>query len=103
MNNYRQMHADSLKKARPQDYQELKDRGELKSYLDEVEKESEEMFKTIVERGRETHPYNPVEWKNDRAAWEGFLKRVAREMVLNDLVLVRSPEDELADREGYVD
>ena len=42
----------------------------------------------MVQQLAEQNPYNPVEWKKGREAWEGWLGRTARELVLDDRVLV---------------
>lgn len=103
MSNYRQLHQDSLKANKPDLYRDLSRSGELEAHLDEVAESANSLYTTIVRQLAEKNPYNPVEWENSRAAWEGWLERTAQELVLSDRVLVPDAETEAAMRDGYLD
>ena len=100
---YAQLHRESLQENRPEYYRELKQRGELQSHLKVVERQANELHDQVVKNLKQKQPYNPVEWKNRREAWEGWLDRTADEVVLNDLVLVPDQETLAAMRDGYTD
>ena len=103
MPNYRQLHEESLAQNRPESYRELKRKGELQSYLNVLQGQANELHQNVRNGLAQKHPYNPVEWKNSRSAWEGWLDRSAREVVLHDLVLVPDEETEKAMQDGYTD
>ncbi len=103
MPNYRQLHEESLAQNRPESYRELKRKGELQSYLNVLQQQAKELHQTVRQSLAQKKPYNPVEWKNSRSAWEGWLDRTAQEVVLHDLVLVPDLETEQAMQDGYQD
>lgn len=103
MPNYRQLHEESLAQNQAKRYRDLQRSGELKAHLDALEKDAKDLHAQIVKDLRQSHPFNPVEWKNEQRAWEAWLHRSAKEVVLNDLVLVPDRETEQAMRDGYVD
>jgi hypothetical protein len=91
---FRQLHEQSLKENQPARYAELKLSGRLSAYLDSVQREANAQQKLVVKQLAAKNPYNPVEWKNSREAWEGWLERTARELVLADRALApESPEE----------
>ena len=95
LGRYGQLHREQLRQSRPDMYRELQQEGELAKYLRDVDQSAEQMRATLLRQLKEKQPYNPVEWKNSREAWEGSLERIADELVLEDRVLVPEP-----DREG---
>ena len=103
MPNYRQLHEESLAENRPEYYRQLKRSGQLQSHLNVVKRQAKELHQNVRNALAKKHPYNPVEWKNSRSAWEGWLDRSAEEVVLHDLVLVPDLETERAMRDGYTD
>lgn len=103
MPSYRQLHEESLAQNRPDLYRELKQSGDLQSYLDGVQRDAKQLHETIKKQLADRNPYNPVEWKNSKEAWDGWLERTAQEFVLHDRVLVSDAETERAMRDGYLD
>ncbi len=103
MSNYRQLHEDSLRQNRPEMYAELKKKGQLRAHLNTVQQQANDLHVRLRKDLAQKHPYNPVEWKNGREAWEGWLDRTAEELVLNDRVLVPDAETQAAMQNGYVD
>jgi hypothetical protein len=99
--NYRQLHEDSLAQNRPDLHRELKKSGKLKAHLDAVSQDAESLFQRVLADLKQSQPYNPLDWQNDQAAWEGALERSAREFVLSDRVLVPDRETERAQTQGY--
>ena len=100
MRDYRQIHEDSLRENQPETYRELKKSGQLKAHLDAVGKRAKAQHEQNVKHLAERNPYHPVEWANNRGAWEGWLERTAEELVLADL-LVPDAETQAAMRDGY--
>lgn len=94
MPNYRQLHEESLAENRPSLYRDLKQSGELKEYLDGVQQDAQNMHQRVRQQLAKDHPYNPVEWKKGREAWEGWLDRTVQELVLHDRVLVPDEESQ---------
>lgn len=101
MPTYRALHEQQLRENRPAMYADLKRSGELPGYLDDIAQEAREMYTLVLKQLAEKSPYAPTDWDNDRAAWEGWLERTARELVLHDLVMVPDEETERAMRDGY--
>lgn len=100
MKNYRQIHKDQLEQSQPDRFRDLKRSGKLGAHLKSVQAEAESQFHLVVKQLKARNPYNPVEWKNSREAWEGWVERTADELVLDDLVLVKDKETEAADLNG---
>jgi hypothetical protein len=98
--NYRQLHEESLAENRPDLYRDLKRSGELKAHLNSVQRDAQDLHARLRTQLAERHPFNPVEWKNNREAWEGWLDRTVQEIVLSDRVLVPDEETERAQTEG---
>jgi hypothetical protein len=73
-------------------YRELQKSGELGRYLRNVDQSADRMNALLLKQLAESQPYNPVEWNNSREAWEGWLERIADELVLEDRVLVPEPD-----------
>lgn len=103
MSDYRRLHKESLQQNRPEDYRRLQVSGRLESHLDEAGREADELHQRLLAQLAAKNPYNPTEWKKGREAYEGWLERTARELVLHDLVLVPDEETERAMRDGYTD
>ena len=103
LGKYGQMHLESLNENRPDVYREFQRKGQLQRHVQAIDQDAKAMKAQVVKDLAQKNPYNPVEWKNSRGAWEGWLDRTAEEFVLNDLVLVRDLETEEAMRDGYTD
>lgn len=103
MPDYRQLHEDSLRQNRPEMYAELKKKGQLRAHLNTVQQQANELHDRLRKDLAAKQPYNPVDWKNSREAWEGWLDRTAQEIVLHDRVLVKDAETQAAMRDGYTD
>ena len=97
------MHEEQLRQNRPDLYRDLKRRGALEDHLKSVQRDAQSLYERVLADLKGQHPYNPVDWKNSREAWEGALERSAQEFVLHDRVLVPDEETEKAMRHGYTD
>jgi len=103
MLTYRQLHEEQLRQNRPGMYRDLRRHGELKEYLDGIAQEACEMHARVVRQLAERHPYDPTAWHRGQEAWEAWLNRTARDLVLHDLILVPDQDTERAMRDGYTD
>ena len=91
--NWARLHLESLGQSKPKYLKELSNEGRLQTHLQEVGQEAQEMFERIV-----------VRLQNSRPKWtQGQIEKSAEETVLQDLVLVKDEETELAEIHGYLD
>ena len=97
-----QQYQANLQRSRPDVYQELQQSGRLEEHLQQVDQQASEMFNGLMKKLQDQNPY-PQKYAR-RAARIAQDERVAREMVLNDLVLVPDKEtQEAMSRGGYTD
>ncbi len=92
LGRYGQLHREQLQRSRPEMYRELQKIGELGRYLRNVDQSADLMKELLLKQLAESQPYNPLDWKNSREAWEGSLERIADELVLEDRVYVPMPD-----------
>ena len=92
-NQWGSLHRRSLSQNRPDLLRELSQQGKLKSHLQEVDQEAQEMFESISTRLKTSNPT----WTPEQIA------QSAKEVVLQDLVLVKDKETERAEIDGYLD
>ncbi len=79
---YGQLHREQLQQSRPEMYRELQRKGQLQAHLQAIDQDAKAMKAQVVKGLAQKHPFNPVEWKNSRGAWEGWLDRTVEELVL---------------------
>jgi len=91
--NWKSLHLNSLGGSKPKLLKELSDTGSLTKHLQEVGQEAQEMFESIVGGLSRKNPT----WTRQQ------MEKCAEEVVLQDLVLVKDEETELAERVGYLD
>ena len=91
--NWKRLHLASLGQSKPKLLKELSEEGRLTTHLQEVAQAAQEQFERSVTGLLKLNPG----WTQSQA------ERSAEEAVLQDLVLVKSEETELADRVGYLD
>ncbi len=92
LGRYGQLHRDQLQQSQPEVFQGLQRSGQLAKYLKDLDQSAEQMKARLLKDLEEKQPYNPVEWQNNREMWEASLERIAEELVLEDRVLVPSPD-----------
>jgi len=93
LKHYAQLHLESLEQNQPELLRDLRRKGKLRKHLDALQRDAQEMRDQVRKDLLAKHPFNPVEWKKGRRAWEAWLDRTVEELVLNDLVLVDDPEE----------
>lgn len=95
LNSYAQRYREHLKAVRPAMYRRLQVNQKLAAHLQEIGNGAQEMHDLLIGQLQQTNPPPP-----DREGWmarmqyEGWLNRTAEEMVLNDLILLPSEEDQ---------
>ncbi len=92
LGRYGQLHREQLQRSLPEVYRQLQREGKLAKHLQAVDQSADRMRALLLKQLAEKRPYDPVEWKNSREAWEGYLERVAEELVLEDRVYVPMPD-----------
>ena len=92
LGRYGQLHREQLQRSLPEVYRQLQREGKLAKHLQAVDQSADRMRALLLKQLAEKRPYNPVEWKNSREAWEGSLERIADELVLEDRVYVPMPD-----------
>lgn len=90
--NWRKLYLEYLQNSRPSLYRELLKSGELEQHLDDRARDAEEMYQNIVQQAPKEPP---PDWKGTKEQWLGVVKNAAREVVLEDLILVRSEDEEM--------
>jgi hypothetical protein len=93
LGRYGQLHRDQLQQSQPEVFQGLQRSGQLAKYLQDLDRSADQMKARLLNDLEKRQPYNPVKWKS-RELWKAHLKRVADELVLEDRVLVPSPDPE---------
>ncbi len=96
-----EQHLESLKDNRPDLLRDLEKSGQLQSHLTQLDEAAENMYRLIVKDLKKQKP-EPEDYMG-RVHYLQRNDRIAREIVLNDLVLVPDLETEKAMRDGYVD
>ncbi|MCK5651739.1 MAG: TnpV protein [Gemmatimonadetes bacterium] len=91
--DWKRLHHRSLQQSKPKLLRELSDRGRLQTHLQEVAQEAQEMFERISDQLRKANPKSTPDQ----------IERSAEEMVLQEIVLVKDEETELAEVHGYLD
>jgi hypothetical protein len=100
LGRWAELHYESLKKNRPDLLRQYSPK-ELEKYLKDLDDQAEERYNVIVSQlHREKKP--PEDFL-ELAQYHQRNHRIAREFVLNDLVLVPDLETEKAMRHGYLD
>lgn len=99
---YGPLHHESLKQSRPDVIRELERKGSSFRYFRDAAHDCDEMHTTIVVRLKETHPFSEKEFGTIER-WMLWLHQVARELVMEDRVVVPDQETEEARRNGYLD
>jgi len=93
LGRYGQLHQEQLQRSQPEVYRELQREGKLAKYLQDLDRSAEEMKARLLKQLAEKQPYNQAKWES-RELWEASLERIADELVLEDRVLVPSPDPE---------
>ncbi len=101
LGHWAKQHLASLKDNRPDLLRELEKSGQLQSHLTQLDESAEDMYQSIVKDLKKQKP-EPEDFMK-RVQYLQRNDRIAREIVLNDLVLVPDLETEKAMRDGYVD
>ena len=96
LGKYGMQHLESLQENRPDLLRELEKAGELEKHLAHIDQQAREMKALILKQMLDADP-------GQSTAHNAMTERMAEEVVLHDLVLVRSKEDEEGDRDGYTD
>lgn len=100
--NYGRVHHESLKESRPDVLKELERHGERFQYFSTTARDAKDLHERLVEQLAANHPYTEADYGSpDR--WQMWLNQVARELVLNDRILIPDEETERAQRDGYLD
>lgn len=102
LGRYGQLHRDQLQQSQPEVFRDLQRSGQLAKYLQDLDRSADQMKARLLKDLEEKQPYNPVEWKNDREMWKASLERIAEELVLEDRVLVPSPDPEEQTTESLI-
>lgn len=101
-NRYGPLHHESLKQGRSDVIRELERRGERFRYFRDLSKSCNEMHSHLVASLSKNHPFSEREFGTIEE-WRLWLDQVARELVLEDRVLMPDQETEEARRNGYLD
>lgn len=99
---YGPLHHESLKQSRPDVIKELERKASSFRYFRDAANDCNEMHTHIVARLKRNHPFSEKEFGTIER-WTQWLHQVARELVLEDRVLVPDEETEEARRTGYLD
>ncbi len=102
LGRYGQLHQEQLQRSQPEVYRDLQRKGKLAKYLQDLDRSADQMKARLLKQLKEKQPYNPVKWENNRELWEASLGRIADELVLEDRVLVPSPDPEEQTTESLI-
>ena len=92
---YRRLHEESLRENRPDLVRSLSQQGQLEGHLANVGRAAAQDHAQNVQQLRTNDPYSQKKHGNP-AQYEESLQRRARELVLNDRILVPSKSDSRA-------
>ena len=91
--HWKGLHRKSLKDNQPKTFRELSATGKLNDHLQEVAREAQETYERMQTDLKKRNP----RWTPDQ------IERCAREVVLQDLVLVKDEMTLQAEKTGYLD
>ena len=86
-----QRHYQYLKENKPNIINVLRMKGTLKSYLEDINKQSEDMFFQLVKQYAAREGITEELKRRDQMAWVGAMNNIAdraREIVMNELICV---------------